>query len=89
MKKAVRRLLVVVAVALTALGSTAALAQQFEKVEGPLREEIPAKPFIAAAYGIIWLMILLYVFFVARGLARVDGEIAELKKKLDRQDARQ
>lgn len=88
MKKAVRRLLVVVAAALIALGPAEVLAQQFEKVEGPLREEMPAIPFVAAAYSIIWLMILLYVFFVARGLARVDGEIAELKKKLDRQDAR-
>ena len=55
---------------------------------GPLRQEIPAVPFVAAAYGIIWLAVLFYVFLVARGLARVDGEIADLKKKIDRQDTR-
>ena len=35
-----------------------ALAQEFEKVEGRPREEIPAVPFVAVAYGIIWLAIL-------------------------------
>ena len=84
--KAVRRVLFVLA--LLALGPAQALAQQFEKVEGPIRQEIPAVPFVAAAYGIIWLAILFYVFIVARGLARVDGELAELKRKVDRQDTR-
>jgi CcmD family protein len=84
--KAIRRVLLVVA--LMALGPAQALAQQFEKVEGPIRQEIPAIPFVAAAYGIIWLAVLFYVFIVARGLARVDGELAELKRKLDRQDKR-
>jgi CcmD family protein len=85
--KAVRRVVLVVA-ALLALGPAQALAQQFEKVEGPIRQEIPAVPFVAAAYGIIWLAILFYVFIVARGLARVDGELAELKRQVDRQDPR-
>ena len=84
--KAMRRVLVVLA--LMALGPAQALAQQFEKVEGPVRQEIPAIPFVAAAYGIIWLAVLFYVFLVARGLARVDGEIAELRRKVDRQDTR-
>ena len=84
--KAVRRVLLVLA--LLALGSAPALAQEFEKVTGPLREEIPAVPFVAAAYGIIWLAILFYVFVIARGLARVDGEIADLKRRVDRQDSR-
>ena len=84
--KAVRRVLLVLT--LLALGPAQALAQEFEKVTGPLREEIPAVPFVAAAYGIIWLAILFYVFVIARGLARVDGEIADLKRRVDRQDPR-
>jgi CcmD family protein len=84
--KAIRRVLLVLA--LMALGPAQALAQQFEKVDGPLREQIPAIPFVAAAYGIIWLAVLFYVFIVARGLARVDAEIAELKRKVERQDTR-
>lgn len=84
--KAVRRVLLVLA--LLALGPAQALAQEFEKVTGPLRQEIPAVPFVAAAYGIIWIAILFYVFVIARGLARVDGEIADLKRRVDRQDPR-
>ena len=84
--KAVRRVLLVLA--LLALGPAQALAQEFEKVTGPLRQEIPAVPFVAAAYGIIWIAIVFYVFVVARGLARVDGEIADLKRRVDRQDTR-
>jgi CcmD family protein len=86
MMNAVCRVLFVVA--LLALGSAPALAQEFEKVTGPLRQEIPAVPFVAAAYGIIWLAILFYVFVIARGLARVNGEIADLKRRVERQDPR-
>jgi CcmD family protein len=95
MMKAGRRVLfhftLLTLLALIALAPATALAQEFEKVTGPLRQEIPAVPFVAAAYGIIWLAILFYVFIVARGLARVDGEIADLKRKVDsfdRQDPR-
>jgi len=86
--KAKRRVLFLLT--LLALGSAPALAlaQEFEKVTGPLRQEIPAVPFVAAAYGIIWLAILFYVFVIARGLARVDGEIADLKRRVERQDPR-
>ena len=93
--KAKRRVLFLLTlIALLALGSAPALAQEFEKVTDPLRQEIPAVPFVAAAYGIIWLAILFYVFVIARGLARVNGEIADLKRRVDRvnspdrQDAR-
>jgi CcmD family protein len=87
--KALRRVLsLLTLLALLALGSAPALAQEFEKVTGPLRQEIPAVPFVAAAYGIIWLAILFYVFVIARGLARVNSEIADLKRRVDSQDAR-
>jgi CcmD family protein len=61
----------------------AALAQQFEKVEGKAAPEIPAGPFVAIAYGFIWVAILGYLVFVARGLARVRGDLAELRRKVD------
>ncbi len=67
-------------------GPTLALGQVFEKVEGPPREEIPAVPFVALAYGFIWIAILAYVFVVARAVSKVDGEIAELRRKLGAQD---
>jgi CcmD family protein len=60
-----------------------AVAQQFEKVSGKVTEEVPAGPFVGIAYGFIWVAILAYVLFVARGVARVRGDIDELRRKLD------
>ena len=59
-----------------------ALAQEFQKVEGAARQEVPAVPFVGLAYGFIWIAILAYVFSIARGLSRVDKELAELQRKL-------
>jgi len=69
--------------ALLALSPGLALAQEFQKVEGPLRPELPATPFVAAAYGFIWIAILVYVLVVARGLSNVRKDLADLRKKLD------
>jgi CcmD family protein len=60
-----------------------ALAQEFEKVQGKLADEVPAVPFVGIAYGFIWIAILGYVVFVARGVGRVRGDIEELRRKLD------
>ena len=60
-----------------------ALAQEFQKVDGKLGEEVPAGPFVGIAYGFIWIAILAYVLYVARGLGRVRGDIEELRRKLD------
>lgn len=60
-----------------------AVAQKFEKVEGKLVEDIPAIPFVAAAYGFIWIAVLGYLVYVARSLGRVSSEVAELRRKLD------
>ncbi len=72
------------AVVALAIWSGTALAQQFEKVENIPRQEIPAGRFVSIAYGIIWLAILAYIVIVAAGVKRVDQEIADLKRKVDR-----
>jgi CcmD family protein len=64
------------------LGPGLALAQEFQKVEGAPRQEVPAVPFVGYAYGFIWIALLAYVFFVARGLSRVDKELSDLQRKL-------
>ena len=71
-------------VALTWGAPALALAQEFEKVTGAVREEIPARPLVAAAYGFIWIALLAYVVFVARGLGRVRQDLADLRAKIDR-----
>ena len=61
-----------------------AVAQEFVKVDDAAREQIPAVPFIGVAYGFIWVAILLYVLIVARRLGRVQGDIQDLRRRLDR-----
>jgi CcmD family protein len=58
-------------------------AQDFQKVEGRVADEIPAVPFVGYAYGFIWVAVLAYVVYVARGLNRVNSEVDELRRKLD------
>ena len=61
-----------------------AAAQEFVKVEGAPRQEIPSGPFVAAAYGFIWIAVLAYVVVVARGLGRVRQDLRDLRAKVDR-----
>jgi CcmD family protein len=66
------------------LGSAAAQAQEYVKVDNVPREQLPASQFVAGAYGFIWIAILVYVFVVARRLAKTRGDIAELRARLER-----
>jgi hypothetical protein len=70
--------------ALVWLAPALAAAQEFEKVSGAAREELPAGRFVAAAYGFIWVALLIYVVSIARGLARIRADLGDLKKRLDR-----
>jgi CcmD family protein len=78
-------ILAAVAAGVTAMigGVAPAVAQQFEKVDEAARENLPATPFVAAAYGFIWIAILAYVVITARRIRRVEGEIATLRRRVD------
>ena len=78
-------LLAVTVLAGFALAPALAVAQEFQKVSGPLREELPATPFVAAAYGFIWIALLAYVVLLARGVGRVHKDMAELSAKISEQ----
>jgi heme exporter protein D len=69
---------------LLTLSPAVALAQEFQRIEGPLRPELPAGPFVGTAYGFIWIAMLVYVLFVARGLSRVRADLEELRRKLQK-----
>ena len=60
-----------------------AFAQEFQKVEGKVADEVPAGPFVGIAYGFIWIALLGYVLFIARGLGRVRNDLEELRRKID------
>jgi CcmD family protein len=74
-----------VAVLLVLVAPAIALAQNqgYQKVEGPIADNIPAVPFVGIAYGVIWAAVLVYVLVVARGLGRVNDELRELRRKID------
>jgi hypothetical protein len=57
-----------------------ALAQETQ-----VRESIPAAPFLAGAYAFMWVAVLIYVAMVARRLTRVQSDIDDLRRKLERE----
>ena len=71
------------AVAVVLAAPALALAQEFQKVEGKIADNVPAVPFVGIAYGVIWLAVLIYVISVARGLGRVNADLDQLRRKLD------
>ena len=48
----------------------------------PVVEQIPAAPMVMAAYGILWAVILIYVWTIWRRLRKAELEIAELNRRL-------
>jgi CcmD family protein len=61
-----------------------AVAQDFVKVDDAGREQLPATPFVGVAYGFIWVAVLVYLFSIARRLGRLQGELADLRRRIDR-----
>lgn len=49
---------------------------------GDVKEELPATPLVAAAYGIAWAAVLVYVWSVWRRLNQVDKELADVSRRL-------
>ena len=49
---------------------------------GDPKEELPATPLVAAAYGIAWAAVLVYVFSVWRRLNQVERELADVSRRL-------
>jgi len=57
----------------------------FEPVNGDMMqsgESIPASRLVGAAYGFICVAVIVWVASVARRARRLEGEVDELKKKL-------
>lgn len=49
----------------------------------PGQEEIPAAPLVAAAYGIAWAAVLIYLFSIWRRLGVVEREMAEVSRRVE------
>jgi len=79
---------VLMAVVVVLAAPALALAQNYQPVEGRVRESIPAAPFLAGAYAFMWVAVVVYVVLVARRLGRVQSDIEELRRRLEREAGR-
>lgn len=43
---------------------------------------VPSMPFIIAAYALIWLVLLIYVFMIMRGQKKAETQMAVLEEEL-------
>ena len=53
----------------------------------PVLEEIystiiPSAPYVIAAYALMWLVLLIYVFIIVRGLKKTEAQMGVLEEQL-------
>jgi len=48
----------------------------------PQAEQLPAAPMVMAAYAVVWVVLMVYLWMLWRRLSRVEGEIADLTRRL-------
>ena len=88
MRSVVKNLVLALLVVASVLSGSAALAQTpaqegfvpVGQVEG--QEQMPAAPLVAAAYGVAWGAVLVYVWTIWRRLGKVEQELAEVRRRL-------
>ena len=49
----------------------------------PGQEALPATPLVAAAYGVAWAAVLIYLFSIWKRLQTVEREMAEIARRID------
>jgi len=85
LKEYFRALAIALALAVipAAAGAQPPAQEGFVPVEQlPGQEEIPAAPLVAAAYGIAWAAVLIYLFSIWRRLGVVEREMAEVSRRV-------
>jgi hypothetical protein len=60
-------------------------SEQFVAVTGPEAEQVSASAMVVAAYGLFWLLAIVFVYLTYRGQARLIGRVAELEARLAEQ----
>jgi CcmD family protein len=79
---------IALACALLAVGLTTPLVAQGEGgfvPAGPddiVREQLPATPFVFAAYAAVWVVLIVYVFTLWTRINRVERELSEVSARL-------
>ena len=49
----------------------------------PGQEEMPAAPLVAAAYGVAWAAVLIYLFSIWKRLGTVEREMADVARRIE------
>lgn len=57
-------------------------AATFQRVEGPVTEDVPGGPLLVGAYGVAWALILLYVLRLGMLQSRVARDVERLERSL-------
>ncbi len=57
----------------------------FEPVTGAVTEQLPAAPLVMGAYGFVWVVLVAYVWSVARRLSKVQDELDRLDSQLSKE----
>ena len=47
----------------------------------PPQEQLPAAPLLITAYAFVWLLLMAYLWSIAKRLGRVEGEIQTLQRR--------
>jgi CcmD family protein len=80
----IRRMLAIFALVLLTTVSAAAQGgdKQWEAVtEVPASEQLPAAPLVATAYGIVWLVPMVYLWAIWTRLKKVEQEMKDLERR--------
>ena len=48
---------------------------------------IPSAPYLIAAYALVWVVLLVYVVFVVRGIKKTEQQMSALEAMLEKQRA--
>lgn len=48
---------------------------------------IPSAPYLIAAYALVWVVLLVYVVFVVRGIKKTEQQMSALEVTLEKQRA--
>jgi CcmD family protein len=48
-------------------------------------EQLPAAPLVMAAYGFVWVAVLVYVWSLWKRMTRLERELADLQRRVQKQ----
>ena len=57
-------------------------SQSFQAVQGAVKEDVAGGPLLLIAYGVVWLVLLLYLVRLVRQQKRAEADVARLEQVL-------